>query len=450
MGIPFLSLFSTRRQMGFAHSEGFPLSEEMVSGFGDSSSHGSHFGRRQSDLGRLRRTRSTAQKWAVVLLLMVGFVGVASVYQAMGYVQAQTVLAMAALAVVVPLVFFALFRGRLNHKFREKRLKLPIVVCALVSMLWLVYLDAAMQMLLVPFTFVALAYGMYRISRNVAFVLAIGVMVGYGAVIALHYFEQSNLALLKLELMHFFALSAALPGFVYLTGKAPLLHMVLNKASRKIRSIEADAQRDALLGCYNRRYIVAALEEQKQLADESGLPLCIAILDLDHFKRINDEMGHLGGDEVLRTFARVAQQSVRDEDIFGRYGGEEFLLIFPQTSLLPALNTCERVRAQVEAHAWAADMRCRVSVSIGVTQYVRGESVLEFFSRADTATYLAKEGGRNQVVVEEPVDKSAVDDDEGAMLPPASDIGLQDIDEDEDFLLVEEAGFIEDSRSAAL
>ena len=155
-------------------------------------------------------------------------------------------------------------------------------------------------------------------------------------------------------------------------------------------------QRDTLLGCFNRRYILAALEEQKQLADESGIPLCLAVLDIDHFKRINDELGHLGGDEVLRTFARIAQQGVRGGDVFGRYGGEEFLLIFPATSLLPSLNTCERIRAQVEAHPWTGLLKSRVSVSIGVTQYIPGESVLEFFSRSDTAMYMAKEGGRNR------------------------------------------------------
>lgn len=108
---------------------------------------------------------------------------------------------------------------------------------------------------------------------------------------------------------------------------------------------------------------------------------------------------------MLRSFARIAQQGVRGGDVFGRYGGEEFLLIFPGTSLLPALNTCVRIRAQVETHAWSGLLKGRVTVSIGVTQYILGESVLEFFSRSDTAMYLAKEGGRNQVVVEEPVNR---------------------------------------------
>ncbi|RYF58183.1 MAG: GGDEF domain-containing protein, partial [Comamonadaceae bacterium] len=171
-------------------------------------------------------------------------------------------------------------------------------------------------------------------------------------------------------------------------------------------------------GCLNRRSILAALEEQKQLADESGISLCLAVIDLDHFKRINDEMGHLGGDEVLRTFAQITQQTVRTDDFFGRYGGEEFLLVFPATPLLPALNSCERIRSHIESYPWDGTLRGRITVSIGVTQYVLGESVLEFFSRADTAMYLAKQGGRNQVVVQEPAVAGAPADD-GALAPPA-------------------------------
>jgi len=93
---------------------------------------------------------------------------------------------------------------------------------------------------------------------------------------------------------------------------------------------------------------------------------------------------------------------VRRGDVFGRYGGEEFLLILPDTELLTALNVAERIRAQVERHGWDQKLTHGVTVSIGVTQYIPGESALDLFSRADTAAYTAKRGGRNQVVVEEP------------------------------------------------
>lgn len=122
--------------------------------------------------------------------------------------------------------------------------------------------------------------------------------------------------------MHLLALAVSVPAFIVLMGRVQRLYRSLYQASRKIKNIQEDAQRDTLLGCFNRRYILAALEEQKQLADESGIPLCLAVLDIDHFKRINDELGHLGGDEVLRTFARIAQQGVRGGDVFGRYVGK--------------------------------------------------------------------------------------------------------------------------------
>ena len=97
-----------------------------------------------------------------------------------------------------------------------------------------------------------------------------------------------------LELMHLLALAVSVPAFIVLMGRVQRLYRSLYQASRKIKNIQEDAQRDTLLGCFNRRYILAALEEQKQLADESGIPLCLAVLDIDHFKRINDELGHLG------------------------------------------------------------------------------------------------------------------------------------------------------------
>ncbi|MDY7540316.1 GGDEF domain-containing protein [Undibacterium sp. RTI2.1] len=332
------------------------------------------------------------------------FVGIL-IFYTVGMVQKSTVLVLMGLIAVFLLTYYLIFKSGLHLKFREKRLKLPIVTTAVVSMLLTCYLDPSTHILFTPFTFIAIAYGMYRISRRDVMLLAGAILIGFAFVMYLHYYNWRNPALLKLEFMHFVTLAISLPAYVFLTGKVQLLHRVLHRASRKIKNIEEDAQRDNLVGCFNRRYIVTALEEQKQLADENKTPFCLGVIDLDHFKRINDELGHLGGDEVLRTFSRIAQENIRSGDIFGRYGGEEFLLIFPTTSLLPALNTSERIRSQVELYAWDGALQRRVSVSIGVTQYIPGESVLELFSRADTAMYMAKEGGRNQVVVEEPVER---------------------------------------------
>lgn len=313
------------------------------------------------------------------------------------------------LAGIAMVVFHLIFSSGMNRKAAEKNLTAPIILCALSMMLWVVYAAPATRIIFTPFVFVTIAYGMYRLTLKTMLFLSIATLAAYAFVIGMHYSQSHDVALLKfersvlkLELLHWFVLALTLPGFVMLTGRVQRLHNALLRAGRKIKNIEEHARRDQLIGCYNRRYMVAVLEEQKRLADENGTDLCLAVIDLDHFKLVNDEVGHLAGDEVLRTFARIAQDHVRQGDVFGRYGGEEFLLVLPETSLLAALNSAERIREQVENHAWSAKLQRTITVSIGLTQYIPGESVLDLFSRTDTAMYLAKRGGRNQVVVEEP------------------------------------------------
>ena len=302
--------------------------------------------------------------------------------------------------------FFLLFRLSfalgLNLRIQEKNLRLPMTVSAIGVMLYTVYIAPVTQIAFVPFLFLLMAFVMHRLSPREMLFLAGATLAGYALVVAAHYATLTESAMLTIECAQLLVLAVTLPGFAVLANRVQRLHSALFKANRKIRNIEEDAQRDGLLGCFNRRYIVAALEQQKRLADETGTTLCLAVIDLDHFKRINDEAGHLGGDEVLRVFTRIAQANIRAGDVFGRYGGEEFLLVLPETSLLAALNVAERIREQVEHFDWDEKLRNRVTVSIGLTQHLPGESVLDLFSRTDTAMYMAKQGGRNQVVVEEP------------------------------------------------
>lgn len=299
-------------------------------------------------------------------------------------------------------VFYVSFAAGLNLKIRAQNLRIPLTLSAIGIMLTIVYLAPVTQILLVPFLFLTMAFVMHRVSPKEMLWMSLALLGAYALVVFAHYRQHGDTELLTLECAQLLALALTLPSFAMLAGRVQRVHSALFQANRKIRDIEEDAQRDVLLGCYNRRYIVAALEQQKRMADESGAPLCLAVIDLDHFKRVNDEAGHLVGDEVLRTFAGVAESNVRQRDIFGRYGGEEFLLVLPETSLLAALNIAERIRAQVEQHEWSGKLRNRVTVSIGLTQHIPGESVLDLFSRTDTAMYMAKQGGRNQVVVEEP------------------------------------------------
>lgn len=327
---------------------------------------------------------------------------VLAVFYSQDMVGGSTLFGIAVMVSALMLGLYGLFASGLNRRAREKNLTAPIALSALALMLWTVYAAPATRVMFGPFVFIVVAYGMYRLTRRTMLLLSAGALAGYAGVIGAHYQRHVSPDEIKLALLHWLVLAVTLPGFVILVGRVRRLHSALYKAGMKIKNIEEHARRDQLLGCYNRRYLIAALEEQKRLADEIGAPLCLAVIDLDHFKSINDEVGHLAGDEVLRAFARIAQENVRQNDVFGRYGGEEFVLILPETPLLAALNTAERIREQVERNCWQGKLQRTVTVSIGLTQYIPGESVLDLFSRTDTAMYLAKRGGRNQVVVEEP------------------------------------------------
>ncbi len=160
---------------------------------------------------------------------------------------------------------------------------------------------------------------------------------------------------------------------------------------------ERVANTDMLTGLPNRRHTLAFLETALTGAREQGLPLAVAIFDIDHFKRINDDHGHAAGDEVIRRVARRAKASLREEDMVGRFGGEEFVCILQRSSAQAAEMVAERLRQAIEAEGHADGKLPPATVSIGLAVY-DGEGEAEaLLQRADQALYLAKREGRNRL-----------------------------------------------------
>ncbi len=157
---------------------------------------------------------------------------------------------------------------------------------------------------------------------------------------------------------------------------------------------------DPLTGLFNRRQVEEELRKELDRADRHGRPLSLAMMDADHFKRINDGHGHQTGDEVLRVLARRCQKILRSHDLIGRYGGEEFVIVFPETTLAEAAVVAERLRAAVGEHPIKfGDAALEVTVSIGLGELVPGQGLEKLFQRADSALYRAKQDGRNLVRV---------------------------------------------------
>lgn len=175
----------------------------------------------------------------------------------------------------------------------------------------------------------------------------------------------------------------------------------LQQARADKEKLERLATLDSLTGLYNRRAILARLRELINLANRYKEDFSLIMLDIDHLKKINDRYGHLTGDEVLEGIATLIRRNIRDTDIVGRYGGEEFIMVLPKTTLALSWIVAERLRSTIEKAQMkdSAGHVFSITVSQGLAGWERGEDATSLVSRADEALYKAKEKGRNRVQI---------------------------------------------------
>ncbi|HEY4712149.1 MAG TPA: diguanylate cyclase [Dehalococcoidia bacterium] len=175
----------------------------------------------------------------------------------------------------------------------------------------------------------------------------------------------------------------------------------LQQASANKEELERLANFDSLTGLHNRQAILGKLGELINRAKRYKENFSLSMLDIDHFKRVNDRYGHLTGDGVLEKIAALIRQNIRDTDIAGRYGGEEFIIILPQANLPSARVVAERIRNIIENTEMkdSAGNVFAITVSQGLSGWERGEDAHSLISRADEALYKAKANGRNRVEI---------------------------------------------------
>jgi diguanylate cyclase len=178
----------------------------------------------------------------------------------------------------------------------------------------------------------------------------------------------------------------------------------VSQLKNEVEAMRVEATTDALTGLANRKRFDARLREEMEEAKDSKEPLSLLMLDLDHFKRFNDNHGHLIGDHVLRLLSEVMQQSVKGRDIAARFGGEEFVIILPATPLTHAKSLGNAIREKISKKTIVNRVTGlelgQITLSIGAAQYRSDEPLAEFIDRADAALYRAKKSGRNRVITE--------------------------------------------------
>jgi diguanylate cyclase (GGDEF)-like protein len=207
----------------------------------------------------------------------------------------------------------------------------------------------------------------------------------------------------NVESVHFALAASSLLAVAVLTGEMSKLRARLKRQKEElltaVTTIRTLATIDELTSLANRRHMNEVLGAEERREPAPGEKVCIALLDIDFFKSVNDRYGHAGGDAVLRTFAAAVRDELRGGDVLARWGGEEFLLMLPATGLAEATLVLHRMAARVGAMGIPElDLELTVTFSAGLVERGASEPFAETISRADRAMYIAKSSGRNQVI----------------------------------------------------
>jgi len=304
-------------------------------------------------------------------------------------------------------VFLFAIRSGLSTRLDDAALTMPQMVFALVSLAFAYHANPACRAsftLIIPLvlTFGAFILPARRCVELGWFAVAVfGTTIGYGAWTSPQLFPP------LVEAYTFGYIAVVVPTLAFLAGQ--LSQLRIDQKAQRIALREAMerltrmATHDALTGLPNRRHVDERMDELIGDGRQDAQPLCIAILDLDRFKRINDTFGHAAGDEVLRVFAAEASAILRPTDLLARWGGEEFLLVLPATSLEAAQAIIERMRTRMAASASrAADPESRVTFSAGLALVHDGQTLQQALQCADFALYEAKFRGRDRTGVSHP------------------------------------------------
>ncbi|MEM0911374.1 MAG: GGDEF domain-containing protein [Pseudomonadota bacterium] len=301
--------------------------------------------------------------------------------------------------------FYLAFHLGWNLKLKDHNLTEWQIICSVLPAIYVLYFieDNQARSALFLIAIIPLCYGILDLDTRRFIRVGLVFLLSYVVLIcSLIYFKEGFInfdsEVIQAAVYLIVVLQMALIGGFISNLRASLKRKnnELNKAVDRIGEL---LNIDELTGVNNRRFLMQRIDEETKRSERKGTAYSVCLLDIDFFKKVNDTHGHLAGDEVLKNTAQALVKESRSIDCFGRYGGEEFLMILPETSLEGAIHKAEKMRKLVKDLSFSQLPEDKsISISIGVTSYRPGESIKETLARADDALYKAKEDGRNKVV----------------------------------------------------
>jgi diguanylate cyclase (GGDEF)-like protein len=302
-------------------------------------------------------------------------------------------------------VFYGLVRAGKTKHLNDPALMLPQNMFALLAIAFAYTAvgpnDRGVVLVLIALVMV---FGMYTHTPKQSVAVGIGAMVLLGVSMGVLSHHDPVYYPYNLELLRFELILGTVPSLIYCAHQITSWRNRLSAQRRDLKvaleQVQQLATHDALTGLYNRRFMQERLEDSVKRFDRYGERFTVVLIDLDHFKKVNDQHGHRVGDEALRAFASSAEAVMRDTDTIARWGGEEFIFLLPNTSTHKAVVALERLRqALAECKVSESVPQLRVKFSAGVAEHASATSLTHTLERADRALYQAKSEGRDRSAI---------------------------------------------------
>lgn len=301
--------------------------------------------------------------------------------------------------------FYALLRSGATIRLPEPLLCFPQALYGVVGVALTYGLQSFGQGPALQLLFVILVYDLHRLTRRqIAIIAVMATLLLAGTVLGMSYLWPQTINL-RQEGFNMIMAAVAMPALVAIgriVRSVYLRHLAQEAAlATTLAGLKTLSQTDALTGAFNRRHMGSLLDLELKRHKRTGRPFCVAMLDIDCFKRINDGHGHAVGDVVLQQLTAMARDNLPETDLVARWGGEEFLILLPEASAADAKITIDSLRQLVHEYDWGQHSpELRVSFSCGVAEHQARFSLEQTIERADAALYRAKNNGRNRVEVD--------------------------------------------------
>lgn len=323
-------------------------------------------------------------------------VAILAAYAIVGTVPAYLPLGLLVALLTIELIILAVIASGASKRFTDPSLTNLHVLAGCIANLVILYVAPQVLHLVIVNMFVTLSFGSLFFTRADFFKAGGLLAVAFGTVL-FSVLDQLAVALstpVEIVLL-FVSLGGGMLRFVQVNALVVDLRLRLKEKNQRLEQL---ATHDALTGLWNRRRFMEFLEDEQNRGERTKRRFAVAILDVDHFKPINDMLGHHAGDRVLVELALLMETTHRASDCVGRYGGEEFTLLLVDSAPEAVRAALDRLRTAIANHDWShVSAGLQVTVSIGAAAWEPGEEVKETLRRADAALYAAKNAGRNCV-----------------------------------------------------